>query len=212
LNEVLISAGAASIILAIVGGGAKAFGVEVPVLESAPRQVALALAGVAFLGAAVLLRDDDNGPRDGNGPDPTVQGYRQEVRATCRVLQQEQSLPQNQDGSIERDAFVVWFHRGLDRAQRVLARLWARPVPDALHDDAMEARREAQVFVMEARKEVDRLAPELPPRSYPPYAEIQTFDQQLTDAVGEEQQAYESSMSRLADAACTPAAGGGTGG
>jgi hypothetical protein len=48
MNNVLVSAGAASIILAVVGGGAKAFGVEVPVLNSIYRQVALALVGVAF--------------------------------------------------------------------------------------------------------------------------------------------------------------------
>jgi hypothetical protein len=84
VNEVLLTAGAAAVIIAVVGGGAKALGVEVPVLKSGRRQVALGLVGVVFLGAAVVLGDDGN-----DGPDASVEGYREEVLATCRALPED---------------------------------------------------------------------------------------------------------------------------
>jgi hypothetical protein len=41
VNSVLLTAGVAAIILAVVGGGAQAFGIKVPVLDSLYRQAAL---------------------------------------------------------------------------------------------------------------------------------------------------------------------------
>jgi hypothetical protein len=66
VNEVLLTAGVAAIIIAVVGGGAKALGIEVRALESGGRQLALGLVGVLFLGLAVALRDDGSGGEDGN--------------------------------------------------------------------------------------------------------------------------------------------------
>jgi hypothetical protein len=53
MNQVLLSAGVAAIIIAIAGGGAQAFGVKVPVLDSLFRQGLLGIAGIAFLVLAV---------------------------------------------------------------------------------------------------------------------------------------------------------------
>jgi hypothetical protein len=50
----LLTAGIACIIAAIVGGGLKAFGFEIPALASARRQVALGLFGTALLAGAVV--------------------------------------------------------------------------------------------------------------------------------------------------------------
>jgi hypothetical protein len=61
LNSVLLSAGVAAIILAVVGGGAQAFGVSVPVLTSPVRQAALGLVGVAFLIVAFAVGEQDGG-------------------------------------------------------------------------------------------------------------------------------------------------------
>jgi hypothetical protein len=62
VNSVLLTAGVAAIILAVVGGGAQAFGIKVPVLDSLYRQAALGLAGAAFIAIAVAT-----GQRDGGG-------------------------------------------------------------------------------------------------------------------------------------------------
>lgn len=100
MNEVLLTAGVAAVIIAVVGGGAKALGFEVPVLESGRRQLALGLVGFVFLGAAVALRDDGS-----DGPDASVQGYRQEVLATCRALPRGQPTP-TEGVTFEKDAYL----------------------------------------------------------------------------------------------------------
>jgi len=48
MNTVLLSAGAACVIAAVVGGGLKAFNVEVPVVSSLLRQGLLFVVGAAF--------------------------------------------------------------------------------------------------------------------------------------------------------------------
>jgi hypothetical protein len=54
MEGVLISAGAACLIAATVGGGLKAFQIEIPLLASTKRQILLALLGTAFLAIGLL--------------------------------------------------------------------------------------------------------------------------------------------------------------
>ena len=49
MHQTFIIAGVVCIIAAIVGGGLKAFGVEMPLLNSTPRQIILGIAGIVFL-------------------------------------------------------------------------------------------------------------------------------------------------------------------
>jgi hypothetical protein len=49
MDNVYLVAGLACLIGAVVGGGLKAFGIEVPVLASRPRQIALGVLGVALI-------------------------------------------------------------------------------------------------------------------------------------------------------------------
>jgi hypothetical protein len=49
VDNVILVAGLACLIAAIVGGGLKAFGIEVPVLQSRARQVILGVAGIALV-------------------------------------------------------------------------------------------------------------------------------------------------------------------
>jgi hypothetical protein len=60
----LVTAGIACLIAAIIGGGLKAFGIEIPVLESGRRQVALGALG------AVLLAAGLNGDRLSRSTEP----------------------------------------------------------------------------------------------------------------------------------------------
>jgi hypothetical protein len=66
LTELLVSAGIACIIGAIVGGGLKAFGIELPTLRTLWRQVALAGFGGVLLGVGIFTSVGLS-PR----PDPT---------------------------------------------------------------------------------------------------------------------------------------------
>ena len=49
MDNIFLGTGLACIIAAIVGGGLKAFGIEVPVFQSNPRQIALGVLGVALV-------------------------------------------------------------------------------------------------------------------------------------------------------------------
>jgi hypothetical protein len=54
MQETLLIAGLACLIAAIVGGGLKAFGIEIPILNSHIRQAALGLLGLILIVAAAL--------------------------------------------------------------------------------------------------------------------------------------------------------------
>ena len=83
MNTVLLSAGAACVIAAVVGGGLKAFNVEVPVVSSLLRQTLLFLVGAAFLVAAWALRDSTEPSKV---PDEAMTGYHQLVASACERI------------------------------------------------------------------------------------------------------------------------------
>jgi hypothetical protein len=49
MHQTFIIAGVVCIIASIVGGGLKAFGIEMPILNSTPRQIILGIVGIIFL-------------------------------------------------------------------------------------------------------------------------------------------------------------------
>jgi len=55
MDTVLLTTGLACVIAAIVGGGLKAFGMELPILRSLPRQVLLGAVGIALIGGVFLF-------------------------------------------------------------------------------------------------------------------------------------------------------------
>lgn len=55
MEQTLLVAGIACVIAAVVGGGLKAFGIEIPALESGVRQGALGVLGLVLLGGAVAV-------------------------------------------------------------------------------------------------------------------------------------------------------------
>ena len=83
MNTVLLSAGAACVIAAVVGGGLKAFNVEVPVVSSLLRQSLLFVVGAAFLVSAWVLRDSTDPP---NRPDEATIAYHQLVAGACERI------------------------------------------------------------------------------------------------------------------------------
>ena len=56
MESTLLTAGLACLIAAVVGGGLKAFGVEIPLLATWPRQVALFILGLALCTIAFTMR------------------------------------------------------------------------------------------------------------------------------------------------------------
>jgi hypothetical protein len=77
MNAVLLSAGVACVIAAVVGGGLKAFNIEVPVISSLGRQMLLFVIGLGFLVSAWVLREKTS------EPDEATTAYRQLAVASC---------------------------------------------------------------------------------------------------------------------------------
>jgi hypothetical protein len=198
VNEVLLTAGVAAVVIAIVGGGAKALGFEIPKLESGRRQLALGLVGVVFLGAAVALREGGN-----EGIDASVEGYREEVLAACRALPRGQPTP-TEGVNFEKDAYVDFLRTQRSSWASSLDELWDRDAPDSLRRD-QRAAGAATARLMESWDVVlGQLEQQLP----------EQFDlltaAQYAQSSGAELAApasnWERAMSRLAGDACTPPA------
>jgi hypothetical protein len=62
MNTILLTAAVVALMAAVIGGGLKAFQIDVPVLETLGVRAALGVLGIAFLIAAVLLQDDPPKP------------------------------------------------------------------------------------------------------------------------------------------------------
>ena len=196
MNEVLLSAGVAAIVIAIVGGGAKALGFEIPKLESGRRQLALGLVGVVFLGAAIVLRDEGT-----DGPDPKVKGYRDEVLATCRALPRGQPAPT--DGVMfEKAAYLDYLRGQRNSWNSSLAELWDEDVPDPLRSDQGAADAATDRLIKTWGVALQRLEQELPERF--DVLTAAQYAQSVGVLLAAPASKWERAMSRLASAPCTP--------
>jgi hypothetical protein len=201
VNQVLLSAGVAAIVIAIVGGGASALGFTIPKLESGRRQVALGLVGVVFLGAAVILREDDS-----DGPDAAVTGYREEVLATCRALPRTQPTP-TAGVDFEKDAYLEFLRTQRSAWSSSLADLWEQEVPEPLRDDRRAARAATARLIERWGNVLELMEQQLPDRfDFPAAAQ---YAQSSGATLAAPASRWERAMSRLAAAPCTPPATGG---
>jgi hypothetical protein len=62
MNTILLTAGVVALMAAVIGGGLKAFQIDMPVLPTLRVRAALGALGIAFLIAAVLLAGDPTPP------------------------------------------------------------------------------------------------------------------------------------------------------
>ena len=211
MNNVLLSAGAACIIAAIVGGGAKAFGVEIPVLSSVRRQLALGIVGIGFLAAAYFVGTGSAGPKPGN---PAVAAYQQEVLAACRAAQSGASgnaliAAANTDGTFDRDRFMTGLRDQITASSSVWQDLWRHPVPNELRAEASAARQAANDAIAQSRAAVDKIPTQLPARFT--FVEFAAFAGRLDAALRAPASRLEGAMAELAGQPCgvpTPAASG----
>lgn len=63
ITVALVSAGIICLIAAVIGGGLKGLGFDMPALQSVARQTMLALLGIVLLGAGLALRGGDASPK-----------------------------------------------------------------------------------------------------------------------------------------------------
>ena len=156
MNAVLLSAGVTAIIAAVLGGGLQAFDVNVPVITSRARQVLLFAVGVAFVGAAWVLREPSG--------DGGVAEYRQVVAASCERVVAETGRAIGPDvyespidNTFRKDALVRDL-RGRHRSiSAELTALWQRPAPDPLRDERAAAERAATDWLARFAQRLDDL-------------------------------------------------------
>jgi hypothetical protein len=202
MNDILLSAGAACVILAIVGGGATAFGVQVPVLNSVRRQVALGVVGVGFLAAAFAVGNGSAGPNPGN---PAVAAYQQEVLAACRTANSGTSgnaliAAANNDGTFDRDRFTTALRAQITASNNVWQELWQHPVPNELQAKASAAQQATNDAITQTRAAVDKIPSQLPATFTA--EQLAAFAGQLNAALQAPASRLEGAMSQLAGQPC----------
>jgi hypothetical protein len=213
MNNVLLGAGVACVIAAIVGGGAKAFGVEIPVLRSVGRQAALGIVGIGFLAAAYVVGNGPAGPA-GSKPDPAVTAYRQQVLAACRTAQGGASgnalfAAANNDGTFDRGRFITALQDQITASSSVWDDLWRQPVPNELRAEASTARQAANDAIAQSRAAVDKIPTQLPATFT--IEDFAAYAGKLNAALQAPASRLEGALSALAGQPCgvpTPAASG----
>lgn len=90
MNTVLLTAGVVALMAAVIGGDLRAFHIDVPLLKGARVRAALGALGIAFLIAAVLLREDNT---DGVGPSQARDGAQAPRDASEGAPDDPQAVP-----------------------------------------------------------------------------------------------------------------------
>jgi hypothetical protein len=204
MNSVLLTAGVVCLIAAVIGGGLKAFNIEIGPLNSRGVRLTLGLLGLAFVAAAVVFRD---GGGDGN-PNGDEARYQRQVLATCNAVRRVSSrndLPTPQPGpggfTYDRDALVSIGRENLTAIERRLDLLLDKPVPDSLTSEARAVRERKSDYVEQLRQILNQLPGLLPKRFTIDQFNARTAS--LQDAADNVQARLEDAMTQLAGQDCT---------
>jgi hypothetical protein len=200
MNTVLLTAGVVALMAAVIGGGLKAFNIEMPVLTSSSVRAALGILGIAFLAGAVLLPTDDT-----QGGDSGEARYQRQVLATCNAVRRETTrnklgAPSGFDLRFDRSRVISSFRRSFATIDRRLDLLFDRSVPESLRDEAKIARRWADRYVRESRAALKEFADVLPPN--PTLEQIDAAAASVGDRGDEIVAQLEDAMTELAGREC----------
>jgi hypothetical protein len=203
VNTILLTAGVVALMAAVIGGGLKAFNIEIPVLSSRGVRVTLGALGIAFIVGAVVLKDDDAG----GGGDSTEARYQRQVVATCngvRVLQGRNTLGTPDVGSsgitFNRDVFVANAEANIAAVKRRFDLLLQKPVPDSLSDQADVVRRRKNASIKTSRAILKQLAASLSPDFTE--RELETASAPFQDRADESLARLEDALTELAGREC----------
>lgn len=200
MNTVLLTVGAASVVLAIVGGGGKVLGVELPPVKGWRRITVLALAGLGFLLAAYVTR-----PGPAPGPDPqAVKAYRAATAQTCRSLAANKAglmSAANPDGTFDRTRLQRVLRSQLDGARTILAQQWQLNVPDGLSADAQSARAASDRLLAASDAQITAIPRSLPQTITVP--QLQQWGNDLSAKLSGPNTALQSALSQISEQPCT---------
>ncbi|CAN5278411.1 hypothetical protein BH18ACT12_BH18ACT12_13040 [soil metagenome] len=202
MNTVLLTAGVVALMAAVIGGGLKAFNIEIGPLSSRGVRFTLGLLGIVFIVAAVILRD--NGGGGSNGAEAS---YQRQVLATCNAVRKvaaRSDLGTPQLGpagpTFDRDAFVSTGRANLAAIERRLSLLLDKPVPDSLRSEAEVVRDRKTAFVERNREILNQLGRTLPQRFT--VEQFNALTRPLQDAADNVLARLEDAMSQLAGQDC----------
>lgn len=213
MNTILLTAGVVALMAAVIGGGLKAFNIEMPVLQGGGVRAALAALGVVFLVAAFLLRDDAGG--GGGDGDRQAASYRRQVVAACNAVRR--SSGRNRFGTprpkvdleadtpsativYDRDRVISGLRGAFAANRRRFELLFDKPAPESLEGEAKSARSRFETFDRESRGFVAGFAADLPPEPTP--EDIEAASAPHEDRFDEVTAELEDAMTRLAGQDC----------
>jgi hypothetical protein len=202
MNTILVTAGVAALLTAVIGGGLNAFNIEIPKVTSRGIRVALGFLGIGFLIVVILPQQKSR------GKDPTLTRYQRQVAATCDNLRElggrEGYGPPvySTEGRVAYDHDTVVSHlRSLIEAiDRRLDVLFARPVPVSLRESAQIARRRADSYVRAFRVLLRKFGDALP--THPTSEEIEAAAARYQNQLDDVGVRLSDAMTQLADREC----------
>lgn len=210
MNTVLLTAGVVALMAAVVGGGLKAFNIELPVLQSRALRMALGGLGFVFLVAAFMLREDDG------SADRSAERYQRQVVAACNAVRNNgarvsigtprPNFDADGDGPTaalvyDRDRVIAGVRSALAADRRRLKLLFDKPAPDSLRDEAQEARKRFDAYARESRASSATIARTLPEN--PTIEQIDAIAAPLEDRADAVIAPLEDAMTRLAGHECS---------
>jgi hypothetical protein len=213
VNNVLLTAGVACLILAVVGGGGKVLEVELPVIVTPSKLVVLALLGCVFLAGAYFTRNQPTSPQvtqpaSPQGESQEVRDYRAAVAVTCAniVVPTTNALlvAGNDDGTHtgDRDRLQAALFSQLAVSQETMDQLWRRPLPKELADDARSARSVSDRYLEDTRARLDAMRTELPKKMS--FQDLLQWADDFSAKIRSSGVQFQTEMSRLAGSPCTP--------
>ncbi len=154
MTTTILTTGLACLIAAIVGGGLKAFGIEIPVLRSGKRQLTLGAFGLILVLVSTLSRQYSKHPEEGSSR-PTAADVvdresspspAQKVALLSELHQNEKTIQDLQNGLTEHAAQISAQEVRIDEQERRLNR----------GEGSSEERTDAQKAIDDARAAIDK--------------------------------------------------------
>jgi hypothetical protein len=212
MNNILLTAGVACIILATIGGGGTVLGINLPKIAKPSKLVFLALLGCGFLVGAYLLRDQPTSPQatqpaSPQGESQEVRDYRAAVAVTCANMAPKMGLfmaAGNEDGTgtFDRDRLQTALSKQIAASQATMDQMWRRPVPKELAEDYRIARSVSDHYFMDTRAQIAAIRTELPKTMS--LQDLLGWANDFSVKLRGGEVEFQTEMSKLAGSPCTP--------
>jgi hypothetical protein len=200
MNAILLAGGVGALLAAVIGGNVDAFKVRFPPIENWRVRTALGCLGVAFLVAAILLRNDSDGTKH-----PAEARYQRQAVSTCTAVRHlarrdTLGLP-GPNLTFSLSQIVSAGRANIEAIDNRIQLLLDRPVPKGLRSAANVLRRRTKTFTSDSRALLRSLESSLP--SNPTIQQIQAASAPLQERADRTKARLEDALGTLADHECS---------